>query len=133
MPVFADGRIPVLPVADEAAMRAALAARPGAAVLAEAPPPEMPAGAVAVASFDLYLSSHPQACTCCGGRPPLAAALDRLFLARVKGQAPWFDRVVALVPGEDARAALARTLKEDPMASSRYRPEAPGGRPGSVC
>lgn len=124
MPVFADGRIPVLPVADEAVMRAALAARPGAAVLAEAPPPDLPEGAVAMASFDLYLSSHPQACTCCGGRTPIAAALDRLFLARVKGQARWFDRVVALVPGEDARTALAATLREDGVVSSRYRLEA---------
>jgi len=123
MPVFADGRIPILAVADEAAMHATLAARPGAAILAEAPPPALPQGAVAMASFDLYLSSHPQACTCCGGRPPLASALDRLFLARVKGQSPWFDRVVALVPGEDARAALAATLRDDAMAASRYRTE----------
>ncbi|MBI0536099.1 hypothetical protein D9599_10995 [Roseomonas sp. KE2513] len=123
MPVFADGRIPVLPVPDEPAMRASLAARPGAAILAEAPPPVLPEGAVAMASFDLYLSSHPQACTCCGGRSPLSQALDRLFLARVKGQARWFDRVVALVPGEDARSALAAALREDAVTASRYRAE----------
>ena len=121
MPVFADGRIPVLPVADEAALRAALTARPGAAILAEAPPPVLPEGAVAVASFDLYLSSHPQACTCCGGRSPLASAMDRLFLARVKGQAPWFDRVVALLPGEEARAALVAALRDDAVVASRFR------------
>ena len=121
MPVFADGRIPVLPVADEAAMRAALAARPGAAILAEAPPPVLPEGAVVMASFDLYLSSHPQACTCCVGRSPLSQALDRLFLARVKGQAPWFDRVVALLPGEDTRAALDTALRDDAVTASRYR------------
>lgn len=121
MPVFADGRIPVVSVGDEAAMRATLAAHPGSAILAEAPPPDLPEGAVAMASFDLYLSSHPQACTCCNGRTPLAQAMDRLFLARVRGQSPWFNRVVAFVPGEDARAALARALRGDAVVSSRFR------------
>ena len=123
MPVFADGRIPVLIVADEAAMAASLAARPGAAVLAEAPPPSLPRGAVAVARLEADAPVHVAACSCCAGRPPATRALDELFLARVKGQAKWFDRVVAVVPEPEARRALAAVLREDAVTASRYRAE----------
>jgi len=125
MPLFADARIPVHLVEDEPALLAAAAARPGAAILAEAPPPALPPGATAVVSFDLDLSSHPVACACCGGRPPLAAALDRLFLARVKGSTPWFTRVLALLPGEEARRALAAALRDDGLTAGRFRAGAP--------
>jgi hypothetical protein len=124
MPVFADGRIPVLVVADEAAMRASLAARPGAALLAASPAAIPPPGAVAVAGFGADPAPHPVACTCCTGRTPLAQALDRLFLARVKGQAKWFDRVVALLPEDASRQAMADALREDSLTASRYRAEA---------
>ncbi len=120
MPIFADACIPVLVVTQESDLPVALAGTP-AAILAEAPPPALPDGAAVLASFDLHLSSHPTACTCCGGRSAVAVALDRLFLARVKGEAPWFDRVVALVPGKEARAALATALRDDPVSSSRFR------------
>jgi hypothetical protein len=120
MPVFADGRIPVSVVADEAALAATLAARPGAALLAEEPPATLPAGILATAGFDAG-PAHPAACTCCVGRTPLAQALDALFLARVKGETRWFCHVVALLPAEEARAALAETLRADPVVASRYR------------
>ena len=123
MPVFADGRIPVLIVADEQAMAAALAAGPEAAVLAEAPPPLLPAGAVAVARLEADGPVHAAACICCAGRPAATRALDALFLSRVKGQARWFSRVVAVVPEEAARRALATVLREDAVTASRYRAE----------
>ena len=123
MPVFADARIPVTIVRDEAALAAALPGKP-AAILAEAPPPALPRGAVALASFDLYVPTHPSGCACCGARSPVAVALDRLFLARMKGDAPWFDRVVALCPEEDSRAALAAVLREDAVTLSRFRSDA---------
>ena len=123
MPVFADGRIPVLLVADEAAMAASLADRPGAAILAEAAPPALPPGAVAMAGLGPATAAHPAACACCAGRPPFALALDHLFLARVKGRTPWFDRVVALLPGAAARDALAAALREDAVTAGRYRAE----------
>ncbi|SHI38971.1 hypothetical protein SAMN02745194_00223 [Roseomonas rosea] len=122
MPVFADGRIPVSVVADEAGLRASLAARPGAALLAEAAPATLPPGVVATAGFD-PAAPHPVACTCCVGRSPLAQALDALFLARVKGQAKWFTRVVALLPAEEARIALDEALRGDSVVASRYRPD----------
>ncbi|MFH5925024.1 hypothetical protein [Roseomonas xinghualingensis] len=124
MPVFADGRIPVSVVADQAELAASLAARPGAALLAEQPPPSLPLGVVALAELGAEPSAHPAACACCAGRPPMAQALDRLFLARVKGQTKWFDRVVALLPDEPARQALASALRDDAVTASRYRPEA---------
>ncbi|MBP0444133.1 hypothetical protein J8J14_05020 [Roseomonas sp. SSH11] len=126
MPVFADGRIPVTVVADEAGLAASLAARPGAAILAEAPPSPLPAGAVVAGGFRAEPGPHPMACHCCAGRGPFAQALDALFLARVKGQSEWFSRVVALLPSMEAREALADTLRQDAVVASRFRAEAPG-------
>src|SRR5215218_4789342 len=101
-----DVRIPIVIVADIGALTAALAAGPLAAVLAEAPPPPLPVGAAALASFDT-LVTHSTGCGCCGGRSPAASALDRLFQARVRGACPWFERVVALAETPDAREAVA--------------------------
>ncbi|MGG5811098.1 hypothetical protein [Falsiroseomonas sp. CW058] len=108
-------------MADEAALRAALAGGRPAAVLAEAPPPDRPAGAVALVSFDLSGPSHLPACSCCAGRGPAATALDRLFQARVRGDCGWFDRVVALAETEAARAEVAAALRDDPVTAARFR------------
>ena len=115
-----DARIPVLVTEDAAALAAALATGPQAAVVAAAPAPAMPARAVTMSSFDA-LPSHAIACSCCGGRPPAAAALDRLFQARVRGQCPWFDRVVALAETDAARSAIAAALVEDAVTAARFR------------
>lgn len=117
-----DARIPVTMLAGPASLPAALAEAKPAALLVEAPPPDLPAGAVALASFDPFLSPHAAACACCGGRPPAAAALDRLFQARVRGQCGWFERVLALVETEAARAQLAAALREDAVTAARFRP-----------
>jgi hypothetical protein len=116
-----DARVPVVIVADAEALEAALAAGPSAAVLAEAPPLPMPAGAAALASFDPVMP-HLAGCGCCGGRPPAAAALDRLFQARVRGACPWFDRVVAHVETPEAREAVALALRDDAVTAARFRP-----------
>lgn len=115
-----DARIPLLVTGDAAALERALATRPGAAVLAEAPPPPLPAGAVALASFDPAMP-HAAACACCGGRLPAAAALDRLFQARVRNQCPWFGRVVALAETAAARDAIAAALAGDAVTAARFR------------
>lgn len=117
-----DARIAVTMLAGPAALPVALAEAKPAALLVEAPPPELPAGAVALASFDPFLSPHAAACACCGGRPPAAAALDRLFQARVRGQCGWFERVLALVETEAARAQLAAALRKDAVTAARFRP-----------
>ncbi|GAA0580019.1 hypothetical protein GCM10009416_18050 [Craurococcus roseus] len=115
-----DARLPVVIVADTAALAGALAAGSKAAVLAEAPPPPMPEGAAALASFDPVVP-HAAGCACCGGRPPAAAALDRLFQARVRGACPWFERVIALVGTLAAREAVAAALSGDAVTAARFR------------
>lgn len=115
-----DARLPLAVVESGAALAAMLASGPCAAVLAEAPPPALPAGAVALASFEPFMP-HEAACTCCGGRSPAAAALDRLFQARVRNQCPWFDRVVALAETQAARAAIEAALREDAVTAARFR------------
>ena len=115
-----DARLPVVIVADADALAATLAAGPEAAVLAEAPPPLLPPEAAALASFDPAIP-HAAGCGCCGGRPPAAAALDRLFQARVRGACPWFERVVALVETAEAREAVAVALRNDAVTAARFR------------
>ena len=116
-----DARIPLVTVSGSAALAAALGGGKPAAVLAEAPPPPLPEGAVALAGFDLSGPAHAPACSCCGGRGPAALALDRLFQARVRGNCPWFERVVALVEAEAARRELDQALAADPVTASRFR------------
>jgi hypothetical protein len=116
-----DVRIPLTVVTDETALLRALSAGKPAAVLAEAPPPALPPGAVALVSFDLSGPTHAAGCACCAGRSSAAAALDRLFQARVRGQCGWFDRVVALAETEAARAEVAAALREDAVTAARFR------------
>ena len=113
-----DARIPLLVVADAAGLAAALAGGE-VAVLAEAPAPPVD-GAMAVESFEADMP-HAVACTCCNGRSPAAAALDRLFQARVRGRCGWFTRVVALAGSEPARVQVAEALAGDALTVARFR------------
>ncbi len=71
-----------------------------------------------LAPDDQWAMEHPAGCTCCVARGPVAVALDRLFVGRVRGTIAWFDRVVVAAPGEAAvRAALAC----DAVAAARFR------------
>ena len=116
-----DARVPLVIVGDAAGLAAALATGPKAAVLAEAPPPPLPAEAAALASFDLSVPSHAGGCACCGGRSPAAAALDRLFQARVRGACPWFERGVALAETQAARDTVVAALTDDAVTAARFR------------
>jgi hypothetical protein len=116
-----DARLALVIVPDAAALTRALAAGPKAAVLAEAPPSPMPENAAALASFDPFAPGHAGGCACCGGRSPAAAALDRLFQARVRGACPWFERVVALAETAAARDAVAAALADDAVTAARFR------------
>jgi hypothetical protein len=115
-----DARTPVTLVSDKAALAAALASGPPAAVVSEAPPPPLPPRAVALVSFDAT-TTHAAGCSCCAGRSPAAAALDRLFQARIRNACPWFDRVLALAETPEAAASLRDALARDPLASARFR------------
>jgi hypothetical protein len=120
-----DARIPLTLLADAGALAAALAEGPPAAVLLEAGA-AAPSGAVAEARFDATLP-HAVACACCQGRGPVAEALDRLFLARVRGQVPWFQRVLALAEIPPGQALVAAALVADAVTAARFRRETPGG------
>ena len=115
-----DARIPLTVVTDPDALGAALAGG-GAALLAEGTIPPPAPGAVAVQGFDPGL--HRPACDCgtCGGRNAAALALDRLFQARIRGTAPWFARVVALVPSPAGQATLRDALAADAVTAARFR------------
>lgn len=123
-----DGRIPVLLVPDAAGLAAALAAGPKAAVLlggGGGPAGAAPdAGAAVTVAVERYLpepAPHTAACACCQGRSQAAAALDRLFQARVRGRVAWFDRVLALAPDPAAEAELRAALGLDPLTRARFR------------
>ena len=90
---------------------------PGMALLAEAP---TETSAPAMALFSLT-GAHVPACACCGARGPVAEALDRLFLGRVRGELPWFTAIAALPLSADSAEAIRRTLREDQASSARFR------------
>ncbi|AWV22257.1 Hypothetical protein RADP37_01278 [Roseomonas mucosa] len=119
-----DARIPVLSLPDAAGLRQALRAGPSAALLLPEGAPDI-GGAVATARFQPF-ASHAVACACCGGRSPLAQALDRLFLERVRGTCPWFERVLALTETPDAAALLEGVLREDSVVTARFREDCGG-------
>jgi hypothetical protein len=122
MPWTLDARLPVVIVRDEAGLAAALNDGPKAAVLMEAPPEPMPEKASALASFEPLAPGHAGGCACCGGgRSPAAAALDRLFQARVRGACPWFERVVAVAETRAARDAVMAALRDDAVTAARFR------------
>jgi hypothetical protein len=110
-----DARIPV-ELVEEAGLAAALAAGPPAALLVQAPPEPMPAGAIAQVAWDATVT-HAAGCACCAGRSGVALALDRLFQARVRGGCGWFTRVVAVGEPDAVREALAA----DAVTAARFR------------
>ncbi|WP_145134824.1 hypothetical protein [Roseomonas gilardii] len=114
-----DARIPLSPLPDMAALRQALQAGPPAALLLPEGHHGL-GGAVATARFQPF-ASHAAACTCCGGRSPVAQALDRLFLDRVRGTCPWFERVLALADTPEAAAMLEGALRQDAVVAARFR------------
>jgi hypothetical protein len=65
-------------------------------------------------------AGHPAGCACCKPRGAAAEALGRLFLARARGEVPFFRRVVAS-GSPDAQAALAEAVANDPVASAYFR------------
>lgn len=60
-------------------------------------------------------------CLCCTVRGDLVDSLRDLFLKRVKGEVPEFNRVVIETTGLADPAPIIHTLMTDPLVSSRYR------------
>jgi elongation factor P--beta-lysine ligase len=50
----------------------------------------------------------------------LAEALGRLFVARARGEIPFFSRVIVPCP-PDQEATLAASLRADPVTAARFR------------
>jgi hypothetical protein len=114
MPIFIDARIPVVFAPAGTAGR-------GDALLIEGDA-ATPAG-LPVARFSVALPGHALGCACCAPRGPVAEALHRLFLARARGTAAFFARVV-VTAGPDGEAAVRQALAGDAFLAGRYRPAA---------
>jgi hypothetical protein len=105
-----DARVPVI-FGDIAA------AGPDDGLLIEGEAPAPPGRAVARFS-SAPRRWHAAGCACCVPRAAAAAALGRLYLARARGEVPFFRRVVASVRDPaSVRAALAG----DTLAAGRFR------------
>ena len=73
---------------------------------------------IAAESFE---GEHVVGCSCCGARSPAAVALDRLFQRRVRGQVEFFTGVVAVTSTAEGDLAVWAAVRNDPVASARYR------------
>jgi hypothetical protein len=87
-----------------------------------------PAGAAptdrpALASFILpvRVATHPLGCACCTPRGPVAEVLGRLFLARARGELPWFRSVVAVTCSAAGADAVRAALIADVVTTARFR------------
>jgi hypothetical protein len=79
----------------------------------------------ALARFTLAvrIATHPVGCACCAPRGPVAEALGRLFLARARGESPWFRSVVAVTRSAAGVDAVRAALSADVVTSARFRGE----------
>lgn len=66
-------------------------------------------------------TSHSIGCACCLPRGPVAEALSRLFLQRVRGDVKFFSEVVAVPRSAVGEAAIRAALQEDPLVMARFR------------
>lgn len=60
-------------------------------------------------------------CVCCTVRGDLVDTLKDLFLQRVRGQIPEFDRVIVETTGLADPAPIIHTLMSDPLLAARFR------------
>ena len=74
-------------------------------------------------SLRVVAVDHVQACDCCPPRGNAGAALGRLFAARARNETAWFTRVIVVCGDPAAEASVLAALREDPIASARFRLE----------
>jgi hypothetical protein len=67
---------------------------------------------------------HPVRCACCMPRNAAGQALGRLLLARGRGTAPFFGRVLVVARSQEGRDAVRDAVALDPLASACFRWEA---------
>lgn len=64
---------------------------------------------------------HPIGCMCCGTRNQAGLAIARLMLARGRGAAPYFTRILVVANSQDGRDAVLQALAGDPIAAGFCR------------
>jgi hypothetical protein len=64
---------------------------------------------------------HPMRCFCCAPRNAAGQALGRLLLARGRGTAPFFRRVLVATRSDAGRTAVLAAIEDDPLASACFR------------
>ena len=99
MVVFLDARIPLR-------FAGAEQAGPVAAWLIQGDAPAPPRAPVVHFALPDRLPGHPVGCACCTPRGPVAEALSRLFLARVRGEVAFFRQVIAVPADAAGRDAI---------------------------
>ena len=77
-----------------------------------------------LARFDTAAPAHAVGCACCVPRSSAAMALNQLFQARAKGEAPFFRRVLAVTATPEGDMAVWSALRADPLVLGRFRLEA---------
>jgi hypothetical protein len=84
---------------------------------------DAPADRPVVARFMLpvRVPTHPLGCICCAPRGPVAEALGRLFLARARGEVPWFRSVIAVTRSPGGAEAVRAALTGDVVTTARFR------------
>jgi hypothetical protein len=84
---------------------------------------DTPADRPAAARFTLpiRIPAHPLGCLCCAPRGPVAEALGRLFLARARGELPWFRSVIAVTCSAAGGDAVRAALATDVVTTARFR------------
>jgi hypothetical protein len=92
---------------------------PGIAPRHGDPPADRPV--IARFTLPVRVPTHPPGCICCAPRGPVAEALGRLFLARARGELPWFRSVVAVTHGADGVDAVRAALTGDVVTTARFR------------
>ena len=75
---------------------------------------------VVVMEGDLGSLGHVAGCACCVPRGGAGRALARLFEQRARGEVAFFRRVL-IVASAQGREAVTQALREDPVASGRFR------------
>jgi hypothetical protein len=72
--------------------------------------------------FALPQTGHVPGCECCAPLGPIAAALRALFIARAKGDLPFFREIVVLA-SPAGEAAVRETLAADALLIAWFRSE----------
>lgn len=91
---------------------------PDVALLIEGDAPARP-GVACARFFARPAFGHRSGCACCASRGPAAEALARLFLAGVRGAAP-FGSVVAVTATSAGRREVDTALSTDPLGAARF-------------